>query len=147
MSEEKQSWTSEIDVHIPSEDKYIYLIDLILSYVVKEMEFDDETGERINLAVIEAGTNAIKHGNKNDPHKHVDFRFCMFSNKLEVYVRDYGEGFDLSELEDPLSPENIMKPCGRGIYLMKALMDEVEYSMNGKSGTEVKLVKYKVTRT
>lgn len=147
MSDEKQDWVSEIDVHIPSEDKYIYLIDLILSYVVKEMQFDDETGEQINLAVIEAGTNAIKHGNKNDPNKHVDFRFCMSSNKLEVYVRDYGEGFELSELEDPLSPENIMKPCGRGIYLMKALMDEVEYSMNGKSGTEVRLVKYKVTHT
>ena len=65
----------EIVLSIPSEDKYIYLLDLVVSYAAKEMHFDEETAEQVNLAVIEAGTNAIKHGNKNDPEKAAEFRF------------------------------------------------------------------------
>jgi len=135
----------EIILDIPSEDRHIYLLDLVLSYIAREMGFDEETKEQVNLAVIEAGTNAIKHGNKGDPSKKVDFRFCISESKLTIFVRDCGNGFDLEDIEDPLSPENFMKPCGRGIFLMKALMDEVEYSIQNKSGTEVKLVKYKTS--
>ena len=58
-------------------------------------------------------------------------------------VKDYGSGFDPEEVGDPLSPENFMKPCGRGIFLMRALMDEVEYDVDEGAGTEVRLVKYK----
>lgn len=133
----------EIVLSIPSEDKYIYLLDLVISYVVKEMEFDEETIEQINLALIEAGTNAIKHGNGNDPGKSAQFRFQLAADKLIVFVKDNGSGFDPKKVGDPLSPENFMKPSGRGIFLMKALMDEVEYTTSGGSGTEVRLVKYR----
>ncbi len=139
----KKEQIREITLNIPSEDKYIYLLDLVLSYITKEAGFDEETKEQINLAVIEAGTNAIKHGNKDDPSKHVNFRFCITEDSLTVFVKDSGSGFELEEVEDPLSPENFMKPCGRGIFLMKALMDEVEYNIKENTGTEVKLVKYK----
>ncbi|MDQ1328470.1 MAG: serine/threonine-protein kinase RsbW [Candidatus Poribacteria bacterium] len=134
----------DITLDIPSEVRHIYLLDNVLAYVAKEMNFDEETREQVNLAVIEAGTNAIKHGNKNDPNKMVHFRFNISNNKLTVYVKDSGCGFDPSNLDDPLSPENVMKPCGRGIFLMKALMDEVEFTMIGECGTEVKMVKYKI---
>lgn len=135
--------TGEIVLSIPSEDRYIYLLDLVVSYAAKEMGFDEETMEQVNLAVIEAGTNAIRHGNGNDPGKTVHFRFRMAEDKLIVFVKDCGPGFDPESVGDPLSPENFMKPCGRGIFLMKALMDEVEYNMDENCGTEVRLVKYK----
>ena len=135
--------TGEIVLSIPSADKYVYLLDLVVSYVSKEMEFDEETTEQVNLAVIEAGTNAIRHGNGNDPKKKAMFRFILEKDKLVVSVKDCGSGFNPEEVADPLSPENFMKPCGRGIFLMRALMDEVDYNIEDKSGTEVRLVKYK----
>jgi len=133
-----------ITLDIPSEFRHIYLLDDVLAYVAKEMNFDEETEEQVNLAVIEAGTNAIKHGNKNDPNKIVHFRFNISDDKLVVYIKDSGCGFDPSIIDDPLSPENVMKTCGRGIFLMKNLMDEVEFTVIGDCGTEVKMVKYRI---
>jgi serine/threonine-protein kinase RsbW len=132
----------EITLSIPSADRFVYLLDLVVSYVAREMEFDEETTEQVNLAIIEAGTNAIRHGNGNNPEKTALFRFLIQEDKLVVFVKDSGTGFNPEEVGDPLSPENFMKPCGRGIFLMRALMDEVEYSVE-EIGTEVRLVKYK----
>jgi len=143
MKVKNKTLPKEITLDIPSEFRHIYLLDNVLSYVAKEIRFDEETKEQVNLAVIEAGTNAIKHGNKNDPDKLVHFRFYISDDGLTIYVKDSGHGFDPRSVEDPLSPENVMKPCGRGIFLMKALMDEVEFTMSGNCGTEVKMVKYK----
>jgi len=135
--------TDEIALSIPSADRYIYLLDRVVSYVAGEMKFDEETREQVNLAVIEAGTNAMRHGNGNDPKKTAEFRFIIERDKLVVLVKDSGSGFDPEDIEDPLSPDNFMKPCGRGIFLMRALMDEVEYNVIADNGTEVRLVKYR----
>ena len=135
--------TGEIVLSIPSADRYVYLLDLVVSYIAKEMEFDEETMEQVNLAIVEAGTNAIRHGNGNNPEKMTEFRFRIEKDKLIVSVKDCGTGFDPEDVADPLSPENFMKPCGRGIFLMHALMDEVEYIINEDCGTEVRLVKYR----
>ena len=143
MATERTDHKGEIVLSIPSQDKYIYLLDLVVSYASKEMDFDEETAEQVNLAIIEAGTNAIRHGNKNDPDKTAQFRFQIAKDRLTVFVKDCGPGFDPEDVGDPLSPENFMKPSGRGIFLMKALMDEVEYRIDEGSGTEVRLVKYK----
>ena len=143
MATQTTDHKGEIILSIPSEDRYIYLLDLVVSYAAKEMEFDDETTEQVNLAVIEAGTNAIRHGNKNDPEKMAEFRFRIAVDRLTVFVRDSGSGFDPDSVGDPLSPENFMKPSGRGIFLMRALMDEVDYKIDKGRGTEVRLVKYK----
>ena len=146
MATERIIDAEEIVLSIPSEDRYIYLLDLVVSYAAKEMRFDEETAEQVNLAVIEAGTNAIRHGNKNDPEKAAEFRFCMARDKLTVFVKDCGSGFDPESVGDPLSPENFMKPSGRGIFLMRALMDEVEYTLGENCGTQVRLVKYRDSR-
>jgi serine/threonine-protein kinase RsbW len=143
MAMENTNHKGEIALSIPSEDKYVYLVDLVISYVSKEMEFDEETTEQVNLAIIEAGTTAIKHGNGNDPDKIAQFRFRIEDDKLIVFVKDCGPGFDPENVGDPLSPENFMKPSGRGIFLMKALMDEVDYNIEDGKGTEVRLVKYR----
>ena len=145
MAKEKADNTAEILFSIPSKDRYINLLDKVSSFAAEQMDFDKETVEQVNLAVIEAGTNAIRHGNKGDPEKVVQFRFCMDQDKLTVYVKDCGSGFDPERVQDPLSPENFMKPSGRGIFLMKALMDEVEYTVGKECGTVVRLVKYRGT--
>jgi len=129
-----------IKLEIPSDMKMLYVLDAVITEVLKEMNFSEEAAEQVNLAVIEAGTNAIKHGNKNDPSKRVYFELRISDDKLTVVVRDEGEGFNPDEVGNPLDPENILKPSGRGIFLMRALMDEVKYD---KKGTEVRMVKYK----
>ena len=129
-----------IKFEMPSEIKLIYLLDSISNEVLKVMDFKEEDVEQVNLAIIEAGTNAIKHGNKNDPNKRVNFQFCLCEDKLTVIVNDQGEGFDTSQLPDPLDPENLLKSNGRGIFLMQICMNEVTFDENG---SEVRMVKYK----
>ena len=102
------------------------------------MKFDEEEQEHVNLAVIEAGTNAIKHGNKEDTNKNATFEFIISEEELTIVVTDEGEGFEREKVANPLEPENLLKSSGRGLFLMEACMDEVVYTENG---TVVKMVK------
>ena len=92
----------------------------------------------IKLALEEALNNAIKHGNGFDAAKTVEVVFDVDAKQAVVTVTDQGKGFDPETVPDPTVDENLEKPCGRGIMLMKAYMDEVEY--NG-TGNQVRLVK------
>ena len=129
-----------IKLEFSSDMKLIYILDAVISEILKEMGFPEEASEQVNLAVIEAGTNAIKHGNKNDPNKKVHFEFEISTDKLTITVRDEGEGFNPDEIRDPLNPENLLRPSGRGIFLMRTFMDEVKYN---ETGTEVTMIKYR----
>ena len=132
-----------IRLDLPSSMELVYVLDAIISEILREMGFDEEASEQVNLAVIEAGTNAIKHGNKEDPNKRTHFEFIVQSDKLIVAVQDQGAGFDRSEVADPLDPANLLKSSGRGIFLMEACMDEVIYH---KSGAHITMVKQKQPR-
>jgi len=92
----------------------------------------------IRLALEEALNNAIKHGNGYDESKTVDIAFDVNPNRAEVTITDQGSGFDPHSIPDPTADENLEKPCGRGIMLMRAYMDEVEYSTKGN---QVRIVK------
>ena len=92
----------------------------------------------IKLAVEEAINNAIKHGNKLNPKKVVDVTFHVDSSQAVVTITDEGEGFNPHSLPDPTADENLEKPTGRGVMLMRAYMDEVRF--NGK-GNQVRMVK------
>jgi serine/threonine-protein kinase RsbW len=129
-----------IRLEIPSEIQLIYVLDAVVSEILREMEFDDEAVEQANLAIIEAGTNAILHGNSSDPNKRVYFQFLVGEDKLTVIVKDEGRGFNPDEVPNPLDLENLLSTSGRGIFLMRTFMDEVNYSNNG---TKVQMVKYK----
>lgn len=125
---------------LPSSIQHVYLLDAIILEILKEMEFDEETTEQVSLAVIEAGTNAIKHGNEEDLNKRAYFEFIVHADKLTIVVQDEGKGFKREEVADPLDPANLLKSSGRGIFLMEACMDSVTYE---KSGTSIKMVKHK----
>lgn len=127
-----------IKLEIPSLMDFVYLLDAVITEILQQMGFDRDTTDQVNLAVIEAGTNAIKHGNREEPRKRAYFDFMMHPEELVVIVRDEGEGFDAQTTEDPLNPENLLNSSGRGLFLMEACMDSVDFSQNGTVVTMTK---------
>jgi len=95
----------------------------------------------IDMAVREAITNAMVHGNKEDEAKTVEVTLNCLGHELEIQVRDQGEGFDPTSIPDPTDPANVLKTSGRGIFLMRTFMDEVQWSMRPEGGTTVRMTK------
>ncbi len=93
--------------------------------------FNEDSIFAIKLALEEAITNAIKHGNKCDRSKKVTVRYAVDSAQVVICVRDEGPGFDPAAVPDPTMPDRLSLPNGRGILLMKTYMNEVEYRRNG----------------
>jgi len=100
--------------------------------------YSDVNRFAIKLALEEAITNAIRHGNRNDPTKHITVRYRITPDEAVIWLSDEGSGFDPEVVPDPTLDENLNKPNGRGIMLMRAYMDEVSF---GKCGSHVRLVK------
>ena len=95
----------------------------------------------IDLAVHEAVTNAVKHGNQFDETKQVQITFEKFPQNFVITIKDEGSGFDLASVPDPTNPENLLKESGRGILFMKNFMDEVSWERAPSGGTIVHLTK------
>ena len=90
---------------------------------------------RSETSVIEAVGNAITHGNQSNINKKITVSIQVNKNKINIEVQDEGTGFDVNSLPDPLAPENLLNPRGRGIFLIKSLMDKVMVDSNGKNST------------
>ncbi len=93
---------------------------------------------KVMVSLTEAVNNAIMHGNKADPEKKVTVRCEVLPGWLLFTVEDQGRGFRVDHVRNPLKEENIMKESGRGIFLMRTLMDKVEFQLTQK-GTQVRL--------
>jgi len=119
----ERSLTSEVGAISPFVDKLMLLI--------RKCGCAPEGESDVEIALREALANAIIHGNHENPQKHVYVRFRCESDELWFAVRDEGRGFDLNKIADPTAPENTAAAHGRGIYLMKALMDEVRFEEGG----------------
>ncbi len=106
---------------------------------------DDDALHWVSVAVRESVVNAIKHGNQNDESKRVIVEFTPVPphrpEELVIRVQDEGEGFDPEVVADPLAPENILKSSGRGIFLIRSFMDEVELQRGTHRGMQVRMVK------
>ncbi|HYL16507.1 MAG TPA: ATP-binding protein [Terriglobales bacterium] len=111
------------------------------SRIATEAGFDDDEVMKISMAVREAAVNAVLHGNAYDPGKKVTLAFERTGRDLVITIRDQGKGIDLNAIPDPLAPENLLKTSGRGIFLIRSFMDEVEIHPS-QAGTEIKLVKH-----
>lgn len=94
----------------------------------------------IKVALVEALTNAMEHGNGFDPKKLVKVEAKFLEDKAEIKITDQGKGFNHEKLPNPTAPENLYKPRGRGIYMIHRLMDEVHFN---RKGNVVQLVKYR----
>ena len=103
--------------------------------------FDEDEVMQISMAVREAAVNAVLHGNAYDPNKKVMVDFERTVGELVITIRDQGKGMDLSKIPNPLAPENLLKTSGRGIFLIRSFMDEVEIRPS-QTGTEIKLIKH-----
>jgi serine/threonine-protein kinase RsbW len=105
--------------------------------------FDEDTVPHIAMAVREAAVNAVLHGNAYDKSKHITASFETTSDSLIVRITDQGPGLDPDSIPDPLAPENILRGSGRGIFLIRAFMDEVHFRQL-HPGTEVTLIKHRM---
>lgn len=132
---------SVVEVVLESDLKNVEVAEEIARRVSDTAGFDEEDRHKIDMAVHELVINAIWHGNKNDPSKHVWLRFEIYSDRLEIRIRDQGNGYDPSQLPDPLADENLLNVSGRGIFLVRTFMDEYRVETRAGVGTEVILVK------
>ena len=102
--------------------------------------FDEDAVFGIHLAMEEAFTNALKHGNQSSPDKKIFVEFLITPEKLDVSITDEGAGFIVDDVPDPRCNHNLYKSSGRGVLLIKAYMDVVEYNDRGNC---VHMVKYR----
>ena len=104
-----------------------------LRNLIKPFNLNQEKFGEILVSLTEAITNAVRHGNKFDASKHVAVEFVGDESRLYFRVSDEGNGFDYDAVPDPTSPENILTCGGRGVHIMKALADELNYSDSGRT--------------
>ena len=113
--------------------------------LAREAGFDEDSASQIAMVVREAVINAILHGNKTDPAKQVRVSFELNDEALKIRIADEGPGLDPDTVPDPLAPENILRSSGRGIFLMRAIMDEVHFHQLNP-GTEIEMIKHRVKK-
>jgi serine/threonine-protein kinase RsbW len=101
----------------------------------------EEAAFGIDMAVREAVTNAVVHGNEQDEQKAVELTLKSSPEAVEITVHDQGQGFNPEEVPDPTESENILKTSGRGIFFMRTFMDEVTWSIRPGGGTTVRMLK------
>jgi len=128
-----------INIQIPSLMENIRIIESFIDNTKDIYNIDDDIYGNIMIAVTESVNNAIKHGNREDKTKNVNLSLILKENEVRFIIEDQGPGFDYSNPPDPTLAENIDKPGGRGIFLMKHLSDEVHFAENGR---KVELVFY-----
>ncbi len=109
--------------------------------MAREAGIQDDDVHHIGMAVRECMVNAVAHGNRYSAHKKVELTVTVRDGRFSVRIVDQGAGFDLESLPDPLAEENLLRHSGRGIFLMKAFMDDFQVRRAQPGGTEVLLVK------
>ncbi len=131
---------SAFDIEIPSRSD---LLGGVIFYILEQLKLMDFSHQVIASDILmtldESLTNANKHGNKGDAQKKIFIHTQIDSEKMEITIRDEGDGFSPDKLVDPLSSEGIERNCGRGVFLMKGYMDEVKFN---DKGNEVNMVKH-----
>ena len=130
------------EVKLPSELPTVEAIEAKAEEFARKAGFDEDTACQIAMISREAAANAVLHGNHKDPNKKVRAKFSLTSDTLTIQVADEGAGFNPADVPDPLSPEGLLKPSGRGIFLMRAIMDEVNFRQLSP-GTEITLIKHR----
>jgi serine/threonine-protein kinase RsbW len=124
-----------VELVIASDPAEARVIQERLEQLLQERQVPDRDVFCIKLALEEALVNAIKHGNQFDRSKKVYVSYRLLDDRFEVAVSDDGPGFDPSDVPDPTAVENLERPCGRGLMLMRHYMSEVAYNSRGNGVT------------
>ncbi len=131
------------EVVIQSDSAEAHLVQDDIERALRANHFEDREIFGIKLALEEALVNAIKHGNQMDRNKKIHISYSVSGDCFEIRIADEGGGFDPTEVPDPMAPENLERPCGRGLLLMRHYMTEVTYHPPGNrlSMTKVRCAK------
>ena len=121
----------EIDVTIPSVTSEGRLVQDRIIDLLEQLNFPMRDVFGVRLALEEALVNAIKHGNRMDPNKSVRIECEARDDRVRIIIEDEGEGFNVTRVPDPTEEENLEKPGGRGIMLMRSFMTPIEYNDRG----------------
>jgi serine/threonine-protein kinase RsbW len=121
----------EIKIRVPNQTRYLSLIGKIGENMVREVcclqNNKVSFAHNLNVVLTEAMTNAIKHANAADPDKEVQIRISVTEKELDVRVYDSGQGFDLNSIPCPAFDSDCLNETGRGIFIIRSLMDSVVY--------------------
>lgn len=118
---------------IPSDPAEARRVQDDIERLLQARHVNDHDAFSIKLALEEALVNAIKHGNQMDRAKKVHIAYQLHSDRFDIQITDEGPGFDPGDVPDPTAFENLERPCGRGLMLMRHYMTEVAYSERGNS--------------
>ena len=119
-------------------------VQVVSDHLSNAVGLDEDAMHWVSVAIRESVINAIKHGNRNDSSKHVFVEFETATTdvpQLAIRVRDQGEGFDPEQVADPLDTDNLLKSSGRGIFLIRNFMDDVQLQRAPEGGMEIRMVK------
>jgi serine/threonine-protein kinase RsbW len=129
------------DIAIPSSPDHIADVDEFLEEWLRRRNVPEDTIADLAIAVTELVNNAIKHGNKKDQTKKVTVSLLYINGTARATVSDEGEGFDPESIPNPIAEENLLKEIGRGIFIVKSLMDKVEFAFPTSGGTKITITK------
>ena len=123
----------EEKISFPSAPGNITIVEKLINNICSNYQVSEDYYGNILVAVTEAVNNAMQHGNKLDPAKTVEVEYKAEEKSLSFAIHDQGDGFDFDHLPDPTNPENLEKPSGRGVFLMRHLADKVEFFDSGRT--------------
>lgn len=133
--------SSTVDVVIPSDPAEARVVQEQIERLLRAHHASEKEIFGIRLALEEALVNAIKHGNQMDRSKKVTVVSVVHAERIEIHITDEGSGFDPGDVPDPTAVENIERPCGRGLMLMRHYMTEVSFSGRGNSVRMAKVLR------
>jgi serine/threonine-protein kinase RsbW len=133
----RDRWSFRLDSTMDS----VAVVEAAAEKMAAQAGLDEDEVFHVTMAVREAAVNAVLHGNEYDPQRKIEGAFENTGTDLIFIVADQGHGFDPGHLPDPLAPENLLRNSGRGIFLIRSLMDEVHFRQL-HPGTELTLVKH-----
>ncbi len=126
---------------LPSRLETVERVAAVANDIAARCGFDANAIFGIELAVREAVSNAVLHGNREDETKPVEISFTDSGASLTIIIRDHGAGFDPDEVPDPTREENLLNPSGRGLLFIRTFMDEVAWTRHPGGGMVVRMVK------
>lgn len=129
------------ELSLPSRIETVAAAAAAVAEFVGRSGVSDDAAYGIDMAVREAVTNAVLHGNRQDENKTVDLVLKSSPDAVEISVHDQGPGFNPEDVPDPTATENILKTSGRGIFFMRTFMDEVDWLIRPEGGTTVRMLK------
>lgn len=129
------------ELSLPSRIETVAAAAAAVAEFVGRFGVSDDAAYGIDMAIREAVTNAVLHGNRQDENKTVDIVLKSLPDAVEISVHDQGHGFNPEDVPDPTATENLLKTSGRGIFFMRTFMDEVDWLIRPEGGTTVRMLK------